>query len=743
MANYNQSTRRDFLKASRKEGDTMWETVSNWQNISYFNNLQHEQNRYLDAVLDYQKFERKWIWGTSFLKVLQSLIFTVGLLGACYLAVYAILEGEQPIGSFVTLLLYWTQLSGPLAFFADFFRRLNTSMIDAERVLEILSLKPTVTNRKNAPKLEVQNGEVAFDNVHFDYDERKPALRGISLRAKPGTTVAFVGETGAGKSTILRLLFRFYDVKKGSIKIDGQDIRDITLESLRDAVGVVPQDPTLFNDTIMNNLRYANFKASDIDIYKACEAAAIHSQILSFPDGYNSIVGERGVKLSGGELQRIAIARAIIKNPKIILLDEATSMVDMHTERRIQKAFCELAKGRTTFVIAHRLSTVVNADQIIVVYDGKIKEIGTHDDLMKRGEAYYKLWNKQVRESFPTEGLTGKPKPALLDDLLLPEQNETPESTTTATIPGLQGSNRVSNNTTTICQIPHHRRGASVIDIPIAPQAEITMNKSKPASLPHHGYTAPSMVKQLSTLKADAPEYIPLLIDPSHPTLPPAYSASSKRSRVRINNPIAAQVSPVTVVEPSPEKKGTDDTTLEQARVYQQEEEASLKIARHEISQEAELECANKYFREACGDAKDGAIPHGGPNPDKAEESVSIEALETGKQNRTPQLSTPIDSLACTPDINTTPAEDGQLGNPAVSIKLPRFRYKHRRGFRSNGRGKGENGSSSDGNMTQDPTMRLRSISDPKPQEQTENPVSNQKQIQLPTNSTVQRQVSL
>ncbi|KAF3924777.1 hypothetical protein ABW21_db0200577 [Orbilia brochopaga] len=241
MATYNQSTRRDFIKASRKEGDTMWETVSNWQNISYFNNLEYEQNKYMDAVLNYQGFERKCLWGASFLKVIQSLLFTFGLLGACYLAVYAILEGTQPIGSFVTLLLYWTQLSGPLAFFADFFRRLNTSMIDAERVLEILSLKPSVADRKNASKLQVKDGQVVFDGVHFSYDDRKPALRGISFSAKPGQTIAIVGETGSGKSTILRLLFRFYDVKKGSVKIDGQDIREVTLNSLRDAIGVVPQ----------------------------------------------------------------------------------------------------------------------------------------------------------------------------------------------------------------------------------------------------------------------------------------------------------------------------------------------------------------------------------------------------------------------------------------------------------------------------------------------------------------------
>ncbi|KAK6358479.1 hypothetical protein TWF730_007813 [Orbilia blumenaviensis] len=579
MANYNQSTRRDFIKASRKEGDTMWETVSNWQNISYFNNLRHEQDRYLDAVRDYQQYERKWIWGTSFLKVLQSLIFTLGLLCACYLAVYSIVNKTQPIGSFVTLLLYWTQLSGPLAFFADFFRRLNTSMIDAERVLEILSLKPSVTDRKNAPKLKVNDGEVAFDTVHFDYDERKSAIRGISLRAKPGETVAIVGETGSGKSTLLRLLFRFYDVKKGSIKIDGQDIRDVSLESLRDAIGVVPQDPTLFNDTIMNNLRYANFKATDADIYRACEAAAIHSQILSFPDGYNSVVGERGVKLSGGELQRIAIARAIIRNPKIILLDEATSMVDMQTERKIQKAVGELAKGRTTFVIAHRLSTVVAADQIIVIKDGKIKEIGTHDDLLRRGDAYFKLWNKQAKESAPAIASSNKPC-AIVNDL----PKDDTDAKKTPPIPAYSpGADKTMSNNTIICQQPDLRHGASIIGTSTKKPLEKNTKVFKPASLPHYNYTMPNIGKRpLSTLKADAPEYIPAESTSSRPALPPAYSAVARNARNICPNtvPVLDLVSVPTSTAETIEMKGKVEKLCEIApgQAIYKDEEAILTV---------------------------------------------------------------------------------------------------------------------------------------------------------------------
>ncbi|KAF3911656.1 hypothetical protein AA313_de0202391 [Arthrobotrys entomopaga] len=398
-------------------------------------------------------------------------------------------------------------------------------MVDAERVLEILSLKPTVTNRKNARELVVKDGEVALDTVHFDYDERKPALRGISLRAKPGTTVAIVGETGAGKSTILRLLFRFYDVKKGSVKIDGQDIRDVTLESLRDAIGVVPQDPTLFNDTIMNNLRYANFKATDHDIYRACEAAAIHSQILAFPDGYNSVVGERGVKLSGGELQRIAIARAIIKDPRIILLDEATSMVDMHTERRIQKAFGELAKGRTTFVIAHRLSTIVNADQIIVIHDGKIKEIGTHEELLRRGDAYHKLWNKQIRESATVNGPSKQTAPLVANDVALSTANDEHSVIEAATHLAIQSSNIVPSNSTTICRPPRLPHVHSFVKSASSSGYTGSIGKGgHSASLPVYTLTGLTMSVKPSTLKAEAPEYIPLAADTPRPAPPPAYS---------------------------------------------------------------------------------------------------------------------------------------------------------------------------------------------------------------------------
>jgi len=270
------------------------------------------------------------------------------------------------------------------------------NLIDAERVLQLLTTEPAVKNSEKATELVIKSGEVQFDNVNFAYDARKSVLKDISFTAEPGKTIAIVGETGGGKSTMLKLLFRFYDVTSGSIRIDGQDLRSVTLSSLRDALGVVPQDPSMFNQTILENIRYARLDATDDEIHEACKAAAVHDKILSFPDGYKSKVGERGVKLSGGELQRIAIARVLVKNPRICLLDEATSAVDSSTEQQIQEAFKKLSAGRTMFVIAHRLSTISEADMILVIEKGEIVEHGTHDQLLLQGGKYLELWTKQT-----------------------------------------------------------------------------------------------------------------------------------------------------------------------------------------------------------------------------------------------------------------------------------------------------------------------------------------------------------
>lgn len=271
-----------------------------------------------------------------------------------------------------------------------------SDIVDAERLLELLQTKPTIVDRETAIDLPPVAGHVTVNNVHFAYDTRKSTLADVTISAKPGETIALVGMTGAGKSSITKLLLRLYDVTTGSIEIDGHDIRDVTLSSLRDAIGIVPQDPLLFNASILENLRYAKPHATDDEITTACRAAAIHDKITTFPLGYDTKVGEQGVKLSGGEVQRLAIARVFLKNPAILILDEATSAVDTGTEAEIQRALQVLQKRRTTFVIAHRLSTVVAADHILVMHEGRVVERGRHGDLVREGGRYKELWDNQI-----------------------------------------------------------------------------------------------------------------------------------------------------------------------------------------------------------------------------------------------------------------------------------------------------------------------------------------------------------
>ena len=287
-------------------------------------------------------------------------------------------------------------MTHPLYFMANSYRTILNSLINAERLLQLMNTKPSVLDAEDATTLIVKSGTVEYSNVSFAYDKRKQVIEDVSFKAEGGQTIAFVGETGGGKSTLVKLLARAYDVTTGSIKIDGQDIRSVTKSSLADAIGYVPQDPILFNRTIRENIRYGRLDANDAEIEEACRAAAVHDAIIGFPDGYNAKVGERGVKLSGGQLQRIAIARVLLRSPKIVLLDEATSAVDSTIELQIQDAFRKLSMGRTTFVIAHRLSTIVEADQIIVVENGRIKEQGTHAELLELGGKYSELWTHQI-----------------------------------------------------------------------------------------------------------------------------------------------------------------------------------------------------------------------------------------------------------------------------------------------------------------------------------------------------------
>ncbi|ORY87912.1 P-loop containing nucleoside triphosphate hydrolase protein, partial [Protomyces lactucae-debilis] len=394
--------RRDMVNKSREEYAVKADSITNYETVKYFNAEAWEFNRYEEAVKTYQSAEWKVLGSLNVMNVTQNLIFALGLLATCLLSAYRVTYGQATVGSFVALLTYMAQLQGPLNFFGTLYRSLQSNLVNAERMLELFTQGASIKDKPDAKQMELQKGEVVFDNVHFAYDARKPALRGLSFVAKPGI-LALVGESGAGKTTILRTLFRFYDVQQGSILIDGQDIRDVRIKSLREQIGVVPQDTVLFNDTIMFNIRYAKPDATDEEVFEAARKAQIHDKIVDWPDGYNSKVGERGLRLSGGEKQRIAIARTILKNPRIILLDEATSALDTTTERQIQGALDELSRGRTTLVIAHRLSTIIGADLILCLKDGVVVEQGTHEELLRKAEEnggkgeYYDMWQKQIR----------------------------------------------------------------------------------------------------------------------------------------------------------------------------------------------------------------------------------------------------------------------------------------------------------------------------------------------------------
>ncbi|KAG9550669.1 putative ABC transporter, partial [Aureobasidium melanogenum] len=388
--------RRRYNQAQRNEAKVQNESIGNWQTVAHFNMADYECAQYAKAVDEHNVARGRYYMVHYAGYAAQNLLLLLGQLSAALVAAYRVSRGAAPVGNFITLVTYWHTIEAPLTSVSFSVRQLSQMLIDSERLLELLRTQPSVTDRAGAKPLRFTQGRIEFDNVRFSYDVRKASLDNISFVAEAGKTIALVGETGGGKSTILKLLFRYYDVSSGGIRIDGQDIRSVTLGSLRAAFGMVPQDPCLFNTSIMENVRYARLEATDEEVKEACRAAAVHDRIISFPDGYQSTVGERGVKLSGGELQRIAIARAILRNPHIVLLDEATSMVDAETEAAIQRAFKKLTKGRTTFVVAHRLSTIQDADLILVVQNGQIVERGTHEQLYSLNGKYTRLWSKQL-----------------------------------------------------------------------------------------------------------------------------------------------------------------------------------------------------------------------------------------------------------------------------------------------------------------------------------------------------------
>ncbi|KAH8889924.1 hypothetical protein GQ53DRAFT_868247 [Thozetella sp. PMI_491] len=387
---------REEIRAHFEERHACQAGIQGWITVVSFNQVSHEVLRYSTAVLKRiaksQKLHRYALFTSTF----QTLAFLFGLYCSAFLAAYRINIGKATPGDFSMLITYWAQVSSPMQFYASLGKKISQGLVEAERLLEILLAKPSVYSKEGTKPLKLTSGKVCFKHVFFSYDKKHEILKDINLDVAPGTTIAFVGTTGAGKSTILKLLDRFYDVGQGSIEIDGQDIRDVDVSSLRAHIGIVPQNPIFFDDTIINNIRYAKLDATDDEVFEACKAASIHEHILTFTNGYQTYVGERGRKLSGGELQRIAIARAILKKPAIVLLDEATSAVDTETEQKIQEALTRLCYHRTTFIVAHRLSTIMNADLIVVISGGEVIEEGNHASLIRAGGKYADLWSKQA-----------------------------------------------------------------------------------------------------------------------------------------------------------------------------------------------------------------------------------------------------------------------------------------------------------------------------------------------------------
>ncbi len=371
------------------------DSLINYETVKYFGAEDREAQRYDKSMERYERNSTSSYVSLALLNCGQGFIFSMALMVVMILCVNGIQEGRNTLGDFVLINAMMIQLYQPLNFMGMVYREIKQANIDIESMFQILGQNPEIQDRPNAPDLKIAKGDVEFHNVHFAYDVKRPILKGISFTVPAGKTVALVGPSGAGKSTISRLLFRFYEPQAGRITIDGQDIRDVTQRSLRDHIGMVPQDTVLFTDTIGYNIRYGRWDASEAEIEEAACLAQIDGFIRMVPGGYSAQVGERGLKLSGGEKQRVAIARTILKSPPILLLDEATSALDSFTEREIQTALDRVSKGRTTLVIAHRLSTIINVDEILVLDGGDIIERGTHENLLAKGGVYCAMWRRQ------------------------------------------------------------------------------------------------------------------------------------------------------------------------------------------------------------------------------------------------------------------------------------------------------------------------------------------------------------
>jgi ATP-binding cassette subfamily B protein len=403
--NWRISIRRSMNDSDTDANTKAIDSLLNFETVKYFGAEQRESVRYDKAMARYERLSVRTYVSLAVLNAGQAIIFTAGMIAVLVMCVEGIRHGKNSVGDFVLLNVMMLQLYQPLNFMGMVYREVKQAIIDIDAMFDILDQNPEIRDVPGAPSLKVTAGAVRFENVEFHYDPARPILRGVSFDAPAGHTIAIVGPSGAGKSTISRLLFRFYEPSSGRITIDGQDILGVTQASLRAAIGMVPQDTVLFNDTILYNIRYGRDGASDEEVREAAENAQIDAFIRTLPQGYGAQVGERGLKLSGGEKQRVAIARTMLKAPPILVLDEATSALDSFTEREIQAALSRVSEGRTTLIIAHRLSTVVHADEILVLDKGVIVERGRHEELLTLGGLYAGLWSRQREVDAAEEAL--------------------------------------------------------------------------------------------------------------------------------------------------------------------------------------------------------------------------------------------------------------------------------------------------------------------------------------------------
>jgi ABC-type transport system involved in Fe-S cluster assembly fused permease/ATPase subunit len=397
--------RREMNDSDTDANTKAIDSLLNFETVKYFGNEQLEARRFDASMARYERAAVRTYYSLGALNSGQALIFTIGMTLAMWLAAHGVMQGTHSVGEFVMINAILIQLYMPLNFMGMVYRDIKQGLVDLETMFALIEEPPEVEDKPNARPLEVTSGTIRFENVSFCYDPDREILKNVSFEVPAGKMVAMVGPSGAGKSTISRILFRFYDITGGRVTIDSQDIRDVTQKSLRAAIGVVPQDTVLFNDTIFYNIKYGRPNARDEEVYEAARLAQIDPIIRQLPYGYQTMVGERGLKLSGGEKQRVAIARTILKGPPILILDEATSALDSHTEKEIQDALDRVAKNRTTLVIAHRLSTIVHADNILVLEKGRLVEQGTHAELLAKDGLYASLWNRQRRAEQAREEL--------------------------------------------------------------------------------------------------------------------------------------------------------------------------------------------------------------------------------------------------------------------------------------------------------------------------------------------------